>query len=147
MAQPEAVRRLADFPIRTPECGFPAQAPDVNVRFRIGNGLRRKELESGLQRRRSEQTIGHPFGTRRYEADPHIDELVATAVEAVLDRTLIHAPEGVLESLDPAPDGCEGHGEYPLSSSIFRADRRNRSMSASGPCLAMYASEILYPRK
>jgi len=58
--------------------------PDVNVHFRIGNGLRRKELESGLRKCGSVEVV------------------------RFLDRRVVHAPDGVLEALDPAPDGCDG---------------------------------------
>jgi len=75
--------------------------PDVDVHLRIGNGLRRTKPESGLRQRGSEQTVDHPFGTGRYEAEPRLGEVAEVAVEAVLDRIVIHVPEGVPGALDP----------------------------------------------
>ncbi len=118
VAQLQAVRRLAEFPVRTPERDFPCtSAPMSNAHLRIGNGLHQTALESGLRPRGSKHTLDHSFMTGRYEADPHLDGAAETAVEAVLGRTVIHAPEDVLEALDSAPGGCDGHGRMAGSSS------------------------------
>ena len=71
-----------------PSAIFPHKHPDSNVHLRIGNGLRRTALESGVWKRDSKHTVDHPLGTGRCEADPRLDEAAAVAVEAVLDRTL-----------------------------------------------------------
>ena len=111
VAQLQAVRRLAEFPVRTPERDSPCTStPMSNAHLQIGNGLHPTALESGLRTRGSKHTVDHSFMTARYEADPHLDEAAETAVEAVLGRTVVHAPEDVLEALDSAPGGCDGHG-------------------------------------
>ena len=77
----------------------------------------------------------------------HGPSAVKTSMRSSLsgsDVELSDPPGRLKQARSPAQGG---RGEYPLLSSIFRADKRNRLMSASGPCLAMYASEILYPRK
>jgi len=93
-----------------PSAVFLHKHPDVDVHLQIGNGLHHTGLESGLWRRGSKQTADDLFRTGRYEADPHLVEVAEAAVEAVLDRTAIHVPDGVLEALDPAPDGWDGDG-------------------------------------
>ena len=87
-----------------------------NAHLRIGNGLHQTALESGLRTRGSKHTVDHSLMTGRWEADPHLDEAAETAVEAVLGRTVIHAPEGRSRS-DSAAGGCDGHGRMAGSSS------------------------------
>ena len=67
--------------------------PDVDVHLQIANGLHHTGLESGLWRRGPKQTVDDLFGTSRCEADLRLGEVVKAAVEAVLDRTVIHVPE------------------------------------------------------
>ncbi len=108
--QLQAARRLGEFPVRTPERDFPAQAPRCQM---CTSGSATGSAQLRLIRAADTRLETHrrsPFEAGRYEADPHLDEVAEIAVEAVLGRTVIHAPETVLEALDSAPDGCDGHG-------------------------------------
>ena len=137
VVQPQSVRRLAEFVVRTPERDSPCTSTPMSVaHLRIGNGLHPTAVESGLRTRGSKHTVDHSFMTGRYEADPHLDEAGETAVEAVLGRTVIHAPEDVLEALDSAPGGCDGHGAYgwviePLRGSEAVSGQPRRHFGAS----------------
>ena len=62
--------------------------------------------------------------------------MAEAAVEAILDRTVIHAPEDVPGALDSTPGGCEGHGRMAGSSSRegFRSGWRATAGALRGIC-------------
>ena len=103
VAQTEAAQRTCGVPGSHARARFACTStPMSNVHRRIGNGLRRTALESGVWKCGSVEVV------------------------RFLDGRVVHAPDGVLEALDPAPDGCDGGG-------LMAGSRRLRM-----PCPALF---------